>query len=223
MKRFSHPKFDMNQALRLYAVTDDQKDPAILCEAVQKAIAGGITCLQLRQKDYAACKAILEDGRLQALCREAGIPLIVNDFVELAVQYDADGVHIGQGDHDLRATRMEIKATQILGMSCQTVPQAQEAEACGVAYIGSGAMFTTGTKQDASTLSNDELKAITAAVSIPVVAIGGIGIDNIRELANTGIKGIAVVSSLFGAADIQGAAQHLRQTSDELFGGEAHA
>lgn len=223
LKQLIRYNYDIDQILRLYAITAGEKDPAILCEAVQKAIDGGITCLQLREKDYAACKAILEDGRLQTLCREAGIPLIINDFVDLAVQYDADGVHIGQEDHDLRATRMEIKSTQILGMSCQTTVQAQEAEKYGASYIGSGAMFATDTKKEASVLPKEDLQAITTSVSIPVVAIGGIGPDNIYELAHTGVKGVSVISALFGSDDIRAAAQTLRHASDELFGGEEHA
>ena len=186
----------------VYAVTDRAwLNGRTLREVVKEALEGGATCIQLREKELDGEAFLQEAISIRSLCSEYRIPFIVNDDVDIAIKSRADGVHIGQHDMEAAKVRELIGSDMILGVSAQTVVQAVRAEHDGADYLGVGAVFSTGTKADADDVSYDELKAICGAVSIPVVAIGGISIDNIGELAGSGIDGVAVVSAIFAAAD----------------------
>lgn len=199
-------------ALQLYAVTDSRwlKDGS-LAEAVEKALAGGVTCVQLREKHLPFDEFLRTAKELKALCQSYHVPFIVDDNLDIALACDADGLHIGQNDMPAAKARKLLGPDKILGVSAQAVEQAIAACRDGADYLGVGAVFPTGTKTDAVEVPLDTLKAITAAVDIPVVAIGGINADNIAELSGTGIAGAAVVSAIFAQDDIKKAAANLRQ------------
>ena len=201
----------------LYAVTDfgsyPDFDPA---ESVRAALAGGASVLQLREKHRSSAEIAAMAAPLQKLCRDAGACFIINDDAEAARLSDADGVHIGQKDHALTDVRKLLGENKIIGVSVQTVEQAQAACRAGADYLGVGAVFPTSTKSDADDVSYETLKAICAVSTVPVVAIGGISLENLHRLSGSGIDGIAVVSALFGAKDIAGAARKLRQGAAEL-------
>ncbi|MBB5182100.1 thiamine phosphate synthase [Catenisphaera adipataccumulans] len=197
--------------LLLYAVTDRHwLNGRTLAQAVQEAIEGGATFIQLREKnlDHEAFKAEALD--IQKLCRQAKIPFVINDDVDLAVEVKADGVHVGQHDMEAGQVRGKIGPDAILGVSAQTVEEALKAEAAGADYLGVGAVFPTGSKEDADDVSAKTLAAICDAVSIPVIAIGGITRDNVTELKDSGIVGIAVISAIFAKDDIRAAAADLK-------------
>ena len=161
----------------------------------------------------------LEEAReIQKLCREYRVPFIVNDNVEIAAAIDADGVHVGQRDMEAGTVRKILGPDKIIGVSAQTVEQALLAEQKGADYLGVGAVFPTGTKADAEDVSFEMLKAICESVKIPVVAIGGITRENMTKLQGSGICGIAVVSAIFAAKDIEAAARSLKETAKEVFG-----
>ena len=153
---------------------------------------------------------------LKALCRQYGVPFVLDDNVALAVATDADGVHVGQSDMAAGKVRALIGPDKILGVSAQTVEDALLAEREGADYLGVGAVFPTGTKADANAVSYDTLREICAAVSIPVIAIGGITRDNVTELSGSGICGIAVISAIYGAADIRRASLDLKAATEEM-------
>ena len=201
-------RFDRKQLL-LYGVTDRSwLNGQTLYEQVRKALEGGVSFLQLREKNLSE-QAFLEEAKeIQKLCREYKVPFIINDNVDLALEIDADGVHVGQDD-------MEA-GDKIIGVSAHSVEEALRAEKCGATYLGSGAVFGSGTKKDVGTLDHEVLKEICAAVQIPVVAIGGISRDNILQLKGTGIDGVAVISAIFAQKDIRAAAQELRKLSEEV-------
>lgn len=210
------------ESLRLYAVTDRTwLKGRTLADCVREAISGGATMIQLREKSlgYEAFK--YQALEIQALCRENHIPFIVNDNVNLACDISADGVHVGQSDMEAGNVRQLIGAGKILGVSVRTVDEAVEAERKGADYLGAGAVFHTGSKDDAVDITHEALREICRAVKIPVVAIGGINAGNIRELADSGIEGVAVISALFAADDIRKAASELRGLSDEISGHDA--
>lgn len=197
--------------LRLYAVTDRSRlGEQTLYEQVEAALKGGVTCVQLREKglDWAAFYEEAKD--LKALCARFGVPLIINDNVELALKVDADGVHVGQEDMDARDVRELIGPDRILGVTAKTIEQAQKAQRNGADYLGSGAVFGSTTKLDAKPMTMELLKSICESVTIPVVAIGGIRRGNLASLAGTGIRGAAVVSGIFAAADIEEECRILR-------------
>ena len=203
----------------LYAVTDRAwLGERSLEEVSEEALKGGITCLQLREKELDEETFLREARSLKRLCDRYGVPLIVNDDVEIAIKSQADGVHIGQSDEDASLVRVLIGQEMILGVSAQTVEQALKAEADGADYLGVGAVFYTGTKPDAEAVSYETLQAICEAVSIPVVAIGGISAKTLPALAGSGIDGAAVVSAIFAAEDIEGAAKALRKQVQEVLG-----
>ena len=204
--------------LRLYAVTDRRwlSAETPLWEAVEQAIEGGATCVQLREKDMNREEMKAEALEVQEICERFGIPFLVNDDVRLAQEIAADGVHLGQGDMPCALAREVLGPEKIIGVTAKTVEQARKAEADGADYLGCGAVFSTGTKADTAPMSLDTLKAITEAVSIPVIAIGGITAENIRELQGTGIAGAAVVSALFAAEDIGEAAEELFAATETL-------
>ncbi len=199
-------------ALQLYAVTDSRwLNGASLAAAVEKALAGGVTCVQLREKHLSFDEFLRTAKEIKPLCQNYHVPFIVDDNLDIALASDADGLHIGQNDMEASKARQLLGPDKILGVSAQTVKQAIAACNAGADYLGVGAVFPTGTKNDAEAVSLDTLKAITAAVDIPVVAIGGIGADNIAQLSGTGIAGAAVVSAIFAQEDIKKAAANLRQ------------
>lgn len=198
--------------LLLYAVTDRSwLGGESLYDQVEKALKGGATFIQLREKELDEEAFYQEAVELKKLCREYRVPFVINDNVEIAKKMDADGVHVGQSDMAATDVRKLLGEDKILGVSAQTVEQALSAEQMGADYLGVGAVFPTGTKTDALEVDEDTLKAICAAVKIPVIAIGGITADNLSELSGSGICGIAVVSAIFAAEDITKATEVLRE------------
>ena len=161
---------------------------------------------------------IREAIEIKELCRKYKVPFVINDNVDVAVKVNADGIHIGQKDMEAGYVRSVIGEDKILGVSAQTVEQAILAEKMGADYLGVGAVFSTGSKADADDVSHETLKEICGAVSIPVVAIGGIGINNVSELAGSGICGVAVISAIFAADDIQSAASELKKLTKQVIG-----
>ena len=205
------------KSLLLYAVTDRTwlKDET-LCEQVEKAIKGGAGFVQLREKNLDEESFLNEALEIQKLCRKYNIPFVINDNVEIAKKINADGVHVGQSDMNAVDVRAILGEDKILGVSAQTVEQALLAEKMGADYLGVGAVFSTGSKADADDVKHETLKAICEAVSIPVVAIGGIGAANVLELKNSGISGIAVISAIFAADDIERATKNLKELTEKV-------
>ena len=196
--------FDIKKAMCLYAVTDRAwTERQTLIEQVEDAIKGGVTCVQLREKDMPDDEFLKEALTIKEICKKYGVPFIINDNVEIAVKSGADGIHVGQSDMQAKNVRKLIGDEMILGVSAQTVGQAIEAQNAGADYLGVGAVFHTDTKTDADDVSHETLKEICNAVNIPVVAIGGINKDNIMELKGTDIDGVALVSAIFAAEDIE--------------------
>ena len=190
--------------LRLYAVTDRSwVGRQTLLQQVECALRGGATCVQLREKELNAEAFLAEAKEIKELCGRYGVPFLINDNVELALAVDADGVHVGQEDMDARDVRSLIGKDKILGVTAKTVQQALRAQQAGADYLGSGAVFGSTTKTNAKPMTRQLLQSICQSVSIPVVAIGGIHRGNIAALAGTDIRGVAVVSGIFGAADIE--------------------
>lgn len=198
--------------LLLYAVTDRHwLGSDTLYEQVKKALDGGATFVQLREKNLDREDFLAEALDLKKLCKSYGVPFVINDEVSIAKEIDADGVHVGQSDMEAMDVRKLLGPDKILGVSAQTVEQAKLAEAHGADYLGVGAVFTTGSKDDAEDVSHETLKAICEAVSIPVIAIGGITRDNVTELSNKGICGVAVISAIFAQKDIVKATAELKE------------
>ncbi|MBQ7793976.1 MAG: thiamine phosphate synthase, partial [Clostridia bacterium] len=191
-----------------------------LTEQIAEAVAGGITCLQLREKEMSDYEFLMEALEVKELLQDKNIPLIINDNVDVALKCGADGIHVGQRDMAANDVRKKVGDGMILGVSVQTVKQAVEAEKNGADYLGVGAVFSTSTKLDADSVSYDELKKICASVNIPVVAIGGIGEHNIKKLSGSGLDGVAVVSAIFASSDIVSACQRLRKLSEEMISNE---
>ena len=203
--------------LLLYAVTDRHGlDGRRLVDVVRESLDGGVTMVQLREKTLDEANFFAEAKELQALCRERGVPFLVNDNVEISREMDADGVHVGQSDMEAQDVRALLGPDKILGVSAHTVEQAVLAEKHGADYLGVGAVFPTGSKDDADDVSFETLKAICAAVSIPVVAIGGIAQSNVAQLAGSGICGVAVISAIYAAKDIQKASADLRLATEKM-------
>ena len=202
--------------LLLYGVTDRSwLGERTLYSAVEQSILGGVTMVQLREKDLAQEEFQKEARQIQELCKKHQVHFLINDNVELAVEIEADGVHVGQHDMEAGQVRQKIGPDKILGVSAQTVEQALKAQAAGADYLGVGAVFPTGTKDDADAVSLDTLKTICQAVDIPVVAIGGIKESNILSLKGSGICGVAVVSAIYAKEDPQAAAAGLRKLTEE--------
>ena len=204
--------------LLLYAVTDRSwLGTESLYSQVKKAIDGGVTFVQLREKELAQEAFYKEALEIQALCREKNIPFVINDNVALAKDIDADGVHVGQEDMEAGDVRSLLGPDKIIGVSAHSVEEALLAEKCGADYLGVGAAFSTNSKKDVSCISHETIRDICQAVQIPVIAIGGINETNIEELKGTGICGVAVISAIFAKKDITGAARTLRERVDTLF------
>ena len=209
-------KFDKRDLL-LYAVTDRSwLGEQTLSEQVEEALRGGATFVQLREKDIDDAMFLAEATEVQALCRQYQVPFVINDNVKLACEIGADGVHVGQRDMEAGNVRALIGENKILGVSVQTVEQALLAERRGADYLGVGAVFQTSSKADADNVSFDTLKDVCKAVRIPVVAIGGIGRNNVSELRGSGIRGVAVISAIFGADDIENATAELRTLTERV-------
>lgn len=203
--------------LLLYAVTDRAwLGEQTLQEQVEQALRGGVTFVQLREKTLEEEAFYQEAVALKELCGRYGVPFVINDNVALACRVDADGVHVGQDDMEAGNVRAMIGPDKILGVSAQTVEQAVAAQNAGADYLGVGAVFSTSTKPDACEVTWQTLKDICAAVDIPVVAIGGIKKYNVMELAGSGIDGIALVSAIFAAEDIEQECVVLRALTSEM-------
>lgn len=204
--------------LLLYAVTDRAwLNGRTLYEQVEEALQGGATFIQLREKNLDREHFMEEAVELKKLCRQYHVPFVINDDVEIAAMVDADGVHVGQSDMEAGDVRAKLGPDKILGVSAQTVEQAVLAEKRGADYLGVGAVFSTGSKADADDVSHETLKAICEAVSIPVIAIGGISVNNVSQLKGIGICGIAVISAIFAQKDITAATKELKQLTAKLF------
>jgi thiamine-phosphate pyrophosphorylase len=200
------------ETLLLYAVTDRSwLNGKTLYEQVEEAIKGGVTFVQLREKKLDEESFINEALEIQKLCRKYDIPFVINDNVKIAKKINADGVHVGQSDMGAGNVRVILGDDKILGVSAQTVEQAVLAEKQGADYIGVGAVFPTGSKADAEDVSYETLNAICEAVNIPVVAIGGISAGNVLKLKGSGISGIAVISAIFAAENIESETKSLKQ------------
>jgi len=205
------------KSLLLYAVTDRSRlGEKTLEDAVEEAISGGATMVQLREKDLNQEEFENEAERLKKVTQKYNIPLIINDNIDVALNTDADGIHIGQNDIPVTEARKRLGKNKILGVSAQTVEQAIQAQKDGADYLGVGAVFTTISKADAAEVSLKTLKEICKAVSIPVVAIGGINEKNILELKGTGIDGVAVISAIFSSKDIYSSSKALRKLAEEI-------
>ena len=199
-----------SDSLLLYAVTDSRwLNGKTLTEAVEESLDGGVTFVQIREKDLDEKNFTEEALQLQSLCREYNVPFVVNDNVDIALKINADGVHVGQSDMEALDVRKKLGADKIIGVSAQTVEQAILAEKHGADYLGVGAVFPTGSKGDAEDVSFETLKAICEAVSIPVIAIGGITAANAEMLKGSGICGVAVISAIYAKEDINRAAENM--------------
>ena len=203
----------------LYAVTDRAwTGKQTLYEQVEAALKGGVTCVQLREKELDETAFLQEAKELCALCRRYGVPFLVNDNVEIAIACGADGIHVGQEDLAAGEVRRRVGENMILGVSVHTVEEARQAVRDGADYLGLGAVFPTSTKTDVEQMPNETLRAICDAVDVPIVAIGGINRGNILKLAGSGVDGVALVSAIFSAEDIEGACRELRAMSEEMVG-----
>lgn len=211
-------KEQIRQAMLLYGITDRSwlKLGEKLSDVCREILEHGVTFLQLREKELDQEAFLKEAEELKELCARFGVPFVVNDSVETAVQAGADGVHVGQSDIKGRNIRAMIGPDRILGISAGTVEEARAAEKAGADYIGVGAVFGTSTKKDARNLSVEKLREISASVSIPVVAIGGINRSNVGELSGSDVDGIAVISALFGAERPGEAAAELAELAKEI-------
>ena len=208
------------EQLRLYAVTDRAwaADEDAFLAQVEDAVDGGATFVQLREKHLNDEAFLAEAERFVALCRRKGVVSIINDNVGIAAKTGADGVHVGQEDLAAGRVRQLLGPDKIIGVSAHTVEEALAAQAAGADYLGTGAAFVTGTKTDAKPISRETIRAICAAVDIPVGAIGGITRANILELKGCGLDGVAVVSALFAQKDVKAAAEELLALSNEMAG-----
>jgi thiamine-phosphate pyrophosphorylase len=214
MRKLMVTKKDM----RLYAITDRQwlgeKD---FYEVVESVLAGGATFLQLREKQASYEERLDMAKKIKKIALKYNVPFVIDDDVSVALESGADGVHIGQSDMDYEQARKLLGTDKIIGMTAKTRQQALLAEKLGADYIGVGAVFHTTTKKDAKDMTRDTLLEITEAVSIPVVAIGGINYDNMDTLKGTGVDGIAVISAIFAKADEEEATRRLREKAEGLF------
>lgn len=203
-------KFDKT-ALLLYAITDRSwLGSSALYDQVELALRGGTTILQLREKNLGDAAFLEEAKSIRKLCRQYKVPFIINDKVDVALAAGADGIHVGQHDMEACNVRRLLGEDKILGVSAQTVEQAVLAQKQGADYLGVGAVFPTGSKDDAEDVSIETLRDICRTVSIPVVAIGGITAQNVAKLKGSGICGAAVISAVFAQPDILEAAGKLK-------------
>lgn len=201
----------------LYAVTDRMwTGKQTLYEQVEAALRGGVTCVQLREKELDEEAFLKEAIEIKALCHKYNVPFFINDNVHVAIRCGADGIHVGQEDMAASAVRSLIGDTMMIGVSVHTVEEAIEAVKNGADCLGAGAMFSTSTKPDAGVLPMQTLADICHAVDVPVVAIGGLNKDNIAKLSGTGVDGVALVSAIFAAEDIENACRELYRISENM-------
>ena len=205
------------KSMLLYAVTDRAwVGKQTLYQQVECAIKGGATCVQLREKDLDEKTFLDEAIKISALCKKYGVPFFVNDNVDVAIKCNADGIHVGQEDMQASQVRQKVGDDMLIGVSVHSVEEALNAVKNGADCLGVGAMFSTSTKTDVDVLSKQTLRDICSAVDIPVVAIGGINKDNISQLAGTGVDGVALVSAIFAAQDIQSECRLLCRLSKQM-------
>lgn len=205
------------EQLRLYAVTDRSwLRGKTLLEQVEQALIGGATMVQLREKEMDETSFLHEALQMAKLCHRYSVPLLINDNVEIACRSGADGVHVGQDDMEAASVRSLLGPDMIVGVTAKTVEQALRAQDAGADYLGSGAVFGSATKRNAKPMTMEQLRDICDAVSIPVVAIGGINRNNLPELTGTGIAGVAVVSGIFAAGDIEQECRLLRSIAEKV-------
>ena len=206
-----------NRAMLLYAVTDRAwVGKQSLYEQVEAALKGGVTCVQLREKELEEETFLAEAVEIAALCKRYGVPFFINDNVEIAIRCKADGIHVGQEDMKAEQVRRRVGDSMMVGVSVHSVEEALEAVRNGADYLGVGAIFSTSTKTDVSVLPRKVLRDICSAVEVPVVAIGGIGKTNMMQLAGTGVDGVALVSAIFSADDIERECRLLRQLAEDM-------
>lgn len=204
-------------ALSLYGITDRYwLNGRPLIHDVQLALEGGVTMIQLREKNLDEESFYREAIEIKELCKKFHVPFIINDNVELAKKVDADGIHVGQNDMAAQDVRAIIGPDKILGVSTQTVEEALLAQKMGADYLGVGAVFPTGSKDDCWVLSHDLCREICSAVTIPVVAIGGINLGNISKLSGLGFSGISLISAIFGQDDIKSATMKLKEEVSKI-------
>lgn len=198
--------------LLLYAVTDRAwTGEHILEEQIESALKGGTTLVQLREKTLDFAEYVSEAMRVKKICKKYNVPLIINDNIQVAIESGADGIHVGQEDMSVKEIRELIGERMIVGATAKTVEQARRAEEEGADYIGVGAVFPSPTKTNAIRITKDMLKKICSSVSIPAVAIGGISKENMTELSGGGMSGVALVSAIFGAKDIEEECRELKR------------
>ena len=206
-----------NKSLLLYAVTDRRwSNNDTFYKYIEESLEGGVTFLQLREKNLDTDSFFKEAIKIKELCKKYNVPFIINDNVEIALKSNADGIHVGQDDMGAKEVRKLIGKDKILGVSVQTVEQALLAQSQGANYLGVGSIFTTTSKDDAKSVSINTLKEICNAVNIPVVAIGGIDKDNVKQLSQTGISGIAVISAIYANKNIKSATMKLKELIKEI-------
>ncbi len=209
------------QSMRLYAVTDRAwLGENSLAEQIEAAILGGVTFVQLREKNLPFDAFVRAAIDIKKITDRYRIPFVINDNIDVALASDADGVHIGQTDEDLTRARKRLGTDKIIGVSVHSVAEAVRAEQNGADYLGIGAVFTTNTKRDTIAVEYDTIKEICRAVTIPAVAIGGISAKNILQLTGSGIDGVAVVSAIFAQPDIRVAAKELLTLSERMINGK---
>lgn len=201
----------------LYAVTDSAwTGKATLLQQVEAALKGGVTCVQLREKQLNGSALLEQAKEMASLCRYWHVPFIINDNVQLALACGADGVHVGQSDTPAAFARRMLGAGKIVGVSAHNVAEAEKAVADGADYLGCGAMFATSTKTNVTALPMATLSEICSAVDIPVVAIGGINKSNILALRGSGADGVALVSAIFAADDIEAECRQLKTLAEQI-------
>lgn len=204
-------------AMLLYAVTDRKwTGKQTLFEQVESALKGGVTCVQLREKNLDELTFLAEANKIKILCEQYHVPFIINDNVKIAIECKANGIHVGQSDMKIKDVRDLVGNDMMIGVSVHTLEQAITAESEGADYLGVGSVFPTTTKLDAHDVSYDVLKEICDSVHIPVVAIGGINKSNIKKLSGTNVNGVALVSAIFGADDIEEECKILRNLSKDM-------
>lgn len=209
-------KFSKDMLL-LYAVTDRSwTQDKTLYDQIEAALKGGVTIVQLREKNLPEDEFVAEAIRVKELCSRYNVPLIINDNADVALKSGADGVHVGIEDTPVAELRQKVGKDFIIGATAKTVEQAQSAEKAGADYLGVGAVFPSPTKKNAIRITAEKLKEICSSVSVPAVAIGGISLDNVSEIKGCGMSGIAVVSAIFASDDIQKAASELKEKAKEV-------
>ncbi|MFM5882104.1 thiamine-phosphate diphosphorylase [Methanobrevibacter gottschalkii] len=198
-----------NIDLSLYLVTDKSEDIEKFLKTIEESIKGGVSIVQIREKTAETLDFYNLALKVKKITTKYNVPLIINDRIDVALAIDADGVHVGQSDMPCDVTRKLIGKDKILGVSASTISEAKKAQEDGADYIGTGAVFPTATKDDAPSITKQDLKKIVDAIDIPVVAIGGINHENASELIETGISGLSVVSAIMNAENPKKASEEL--------------